>query len=125
MASERECTESGGRCEPRHGFASTTLRTTRIDTESVTDVDAIGATRETTGAGALNANARLDFRVVIQNFIRFQVGRAGATVDLVEFAARPPTSATAWTAGIDVGLGACLKRGCAGGRISSSAPPTT
>lgn len=38
-----------------------------------------------TGAGALNANARLDFRVVIPKFIRFQVGSAGATVDLVEF----------------------------------------
>lgn len=38
-----------------------------------------------TGAGALNANARLDFRVVVPKFIRFQVGSAGATVDLVEF----------------------------------------
>jgi hypothetical protein len=38
-----------------------------------------------TGAGALNANARLDFRVVIPKYIRFQVGSAGATVDLVEF----------------------------------------
>ena len=38
-----------------------------------------------TGAGALNANARLDFRVVIPKFIRFQVGSPGATVDLVEF----------------------------------------
>lgn len=38
-----------------------------------------------TGAGALNANARLDFRVVIPKFIRFQVGSAGTVVDLVEF----------------------------------------
>ncbi len=38
-----------------------------------------------TGAGALNANARLDFRVVIPKFIRFQVGSAAATVDLVDF----------------------------------------
>lgn len=38
-----------------------------------------------TGSGALNANARLDFRVVIPKYIRFQVGSAGATVDLVEF----------------------------------------
>jgi len=38
-----------------------------------------------TGAGALNANASLDFRIVIPKFIRFQVGSAGATVDLVEF----------------------------------------
>lgn len=38
-----------------------------------------------TGAGTLNANARLDFRVVIPKFIRFQVGSAGATIDLVEF----------------------------------------
>lgn len=38
-----------------------------------------------TGAGALNANARLDFRVVIPKFVRFQVGSAGATIDLVEF----------------------------------------
>ena len=38
-----------------------------------------------TGGGALNANARLDFRVVIPKFIRFQVGSAGATIDLVEF----------------------------------------
>ena len=38
-----------------------------------------------TGTGALNANARLDFRVVIPKFIRFQVGSSGATVDLVEF----------------------------------------
>jgi len=38
-----------------------------------------------TGAGALNANARLDFRVVVPKFIRFQVGSAGTTIDLVEF----------------------------------------
>lgn len=38
-----------------------------------------------TGAGALNANARLDFRIVIPKFVRFQVGSAGATVDLVDF----------------------------------------
>lgn len=38
-----------------------------------------------TGAGVLNANARLDFRVVIPKFIRFQVGSAGTVVDLVEF----------------------------------------
>lgn len=38
-----------------------------------------------TGAGTLNANARLDFRVVIPKFIRFQVGSAGGTIDLVEF----------------------------------------
>lgn len=38
-----------------------------------------------TGAGALSANARLDFRVVIPKFVRFQVGSAGATVDLVDF----------------------------------------
>lgn len=38
-----------------------------------------------TGAGTLNANARLDFRVVIPKFIRFQVGTAGGTIDLVEF----------------------------------------
>jgi hypothetical protein len=38
-----------------------------------------------TGAGALNANARLDFRVVVPKFIRFQVGSAGTVVDLVEF----------------------------------------
>lgn len=38
-----------------------------------------------TGTGTLNANARLDFRVVIPKFIRFQVGTTGGTVDLVEF----------------------------------------
>jgi hypothetical protein len=38
-----------------------------------------------TGAGVLNANARLDFRVVIPKFIRFQVGSAGTVIDLVEF----------------------------------------
>ncbi len=38
-----------------------------------------------TGAGALNANARLDFRVVIPKFLRFQVGSAGNVIDLVEF----------------------------------------
>lgn len=38
-----------------------------------------------TGAGALNANARLDFRIVIPKFVRFQVGSAGTVVDLVEF----------------------------------------
>lgn len=38
-----------------------------------------------TGAGALNANARLDFRVVIPKFLRFQVGSAGTVIDLVEF----------------------------------------
>lgn len=39
-----------------------------------------------TGAGALNANASLDFRIVIPKFIRFEVGTPTAgTVDLVEF----------------------------------------
>ena len=38
-----------------------------------------------TGAGALNANARLDFRVVVPKFLRFQVGSAAGVVDLVEF----------------------------------------
>lgn len=38
-----------------------------------------------TGDGSLLAVARLDFRVVIPKFIRFQVGSPGATVDLVEF----------------------------------------
>lgn len=39
-----------------------------------------------TGAGALNANASLDFRIVIPKFIRFEVGTATpGTVDLVEF----------------------------------------
>jgi hypothetical protein len=38
-----------------------------------------------TGAGVLNANARLDFRIVIPKFLRFQVGSAGTVVDLVEF----------------------------------------
>lgn len=38
-----------------------------------------------TGPGALTANARLDFRVIVPKFISFQVGSAGATVDLVEF----------------------------------------
>ncbi len=38
-----------------------------------------------TGGSALNANARLDFRIVVPKFIRFQVGSAGGTVDLVEF----------------------------------------
>jgi hypothetical protein len=38
-----------------------------------------------TGAGVLNANARLDFRVIIPKFLRFQVGSAGTVIDLVEF----------------------------------------
>ena len=39
-----------------------------------------------TGAGALNANASLDFRIVIPKFIRFEVGTpTSGTVDLVEF----------------------------------------
>jgi hypothetical protein len=38
-----------------------------------------------TGTGVLNTNARLDFRIVVPKFLRFQVGSAGATIDLVEF----------------------------------------
>lgn len=38
-----------------------------------------------TGAGAITATTNLDFRVIIPKFIRFQVGSAGATVDLIEF----------------------------------------
>lgn len=38
-----------------------------------------------TGAGAITATTNLDFRIIIPKFIRFQVGSAGATVDLVEF----------------------------------------
>jgi hypothetical protein len=38
-----------------------------------------------TGAGAITATTNLDFRIIIPKFIRFQVGSAGATIDLVEF----------------------------------------
>jgi len=38
-----------------------------------------------TGGGTLNANARLDFSVIIPKFIRFQVGTPLGVVDLVEF----------------------------------------
>jgi len=38
-----------------------------------------------TGAGALTANARLDFRIVIPRFLELQVGSTDATIDLVEF----------------------------------------
>jgi hypothetical protein len=38
-----------------------------------------------TGAGALTASPRLDFRVVVPKFVRFQVGSAAAVIDLVEF----------------------------------------
>ena len=37
------------------------------------------------GGGNLSANADLDFRVVVPQFISFRVGSAGTTVDLVQF----------------------------------------
>ncbi|MFH1600723.1 MAG: hypothetical protein ABIJ73_10175 [Pseudomonadota bacterium] len=38
-----------------------------------------------TGAGAISADARVDFEINIPRFIRFQVGSAGATIDEVVF----------------------------------------
>ena len=38
-----------------------------------------------TGAGALTASPRADFRVVLPKFLRFQIGSAGSVIDLVEF----------------------------------------
>ncbi len=47
---------------------------------------ALAESQFTTGAGAnLQANARLDFQVVIPRFISFQVGSANAAVDKVVF----------------------------------------
>src|SRR5690606_15033147 len=57
------------------------------------------------GNGNLTANAELDFRVVIPRFISFQVGSAGATVDLVQFD----------VAAADVGNGIAVDRSNAGG----------
>jgi hypothetical protein len=48
----------------------------------------IGANAESnfqTGAGALNANARVDFQITIPRFLSLRVGTAGAPVDLVSF----------------------------------------
>lgn len=39
----------------------------------------------TTGAGAISANARVDFEINVPRFIRFQVGSTGATIDEVVF----------------------------------------
>lgn len=59
-----------------------------------------------TGNGALTANADLDFRVVIPQFISFRVGTAGAgNVDLVEFSVNAA----------DVGNGVAVGRTNAGG----------
>ena len=56
-----------------------------------------------TGAGAVSAAARLDFRIVIPKFVLFRVGPTGATIDEITFS---PTasdvaddSGTATTAG--------------------------
>jgi len=38
------------------------------------------------GAGALTTNARLNFRVVMPRFLRFRVGTANATINLISFA---------------------------------------
>ena len=64
-----------------------------------------------TGAGTLNANARLDFRVVIPKFIRFQVGSAGATIDLVEFSVPAANVGD----GTDVGGGSSIQGTLSGG----------
>jgi hypothetical protein len=48
----------------------------------------IGANAESsfqTGAGALNANARVDFQITIPRFLSLRVGTAGAPIDLVSF----------------------------------------
>jgi hypothetical protein len=37
------------------------------------------------GAGSFSASARLDFAIVVPRFLQFQVGTAGATVDLISF----------------------------------------
>jgi hypothetical protein len=38
-----------------------------------------------TGAGTLSTSAHVDFRIVIPEVLRFQVGSAGGTVDMVDF----------------------------------------
>lgn len=48
----------------------------------------IGANAESsfqTGAGALNANARVDFQITIPRFLSLRVGTTGAPIDLVSF----------------------------------------
>ena len=39
----------------------------------------------TSGAGTLSTSAHVDFRIVIPQVLRFQVGSAGGTVDMVDF----------------------------------------
>jgi hypothetical protein len=65
------------------------------------------STTDSNATGGYTTTARLDFRVVIPQFISFRVGSAGATVDRVEF---DMTS----TAG-NVGNGADVARTNAGG----------
>lgn len=40
---------------------------------------------QTSGAGTLTTDARLDFSVTIPQFLRFRVGTAGATIDQIDF----------------------------------------
>lgn len=49
---------------------------TQVSAEAVT----------TTGAGALSADARIDFRIDIPRMLRFRVGSPGATIDVIDFA---------------------------------------
>jgi len=37
------------------------------------------------GAGSFSASARLDFAIVVPQFLQFQVGSVGATIDLITF----------------------------------------
>jgi hypothetical protein len=70
---------------------------------------ATGAAAQSTGAGA---SVNLDFQIVIPQFIYFQVGTSGATIDPIQFA---PTATDVATPGaITAGTGGDLT----GGRVT-------
>ena len=60
-----------------------------------------------TGAGALSANARVDFQITIPGVLRFRVGSPAAAIDMITFA---PTSANLGTGSIS-GTGGDLTGG--------------
>ena len=75
-----------------------------------------------TGAGALNANARVDFLVTIPRILFFQVGTAGNTVDLINFT---PTAADVGSGTAVAGTGGDATGGAVNVNVRSNAGQVT
>lgn len=91
----------------KHGFLSrialsTALAGVIVGAALIPQQVSAEQTQATAAAGALSTAARLDFSIVIPRFLRFRVGTAGGTIDLINFS---PTAAVVGDSSVVAGTG--------------------